>query len=904
MNRAQFFLVTALVALALMVVADPTMAQYPTTLTDSLHRQIASEGEPSLQQLLDSLGYHINVSSDTVSLQTFPGDSKVNFIKILAQFSDAAETKTAGVYKAGDPTSFTQLLGPDSPTRDSVGFSDVSFASIGIYFQPNVAHTDFIWYTETNLNEDRFKHALIYSAGKSGEYIIAFEDILQGGDRDYNDLVLLIDFDDPDGDGLPGSRDNCPTVYNPDQLDTDGDGVGDVCDNCPYTYNPDQTDSQHDGIGDACRAPLAATNTGDSADIFYIKAADIDGDNYTDVIYSGKNKPGLFIAYGKSGGQFETPRDYLDITNAAFDVNFVNHDTLLDIIAHTVSETYVLLNLGSRNFSIDSFPNSGPKPLPKLLTGSTTPSISIGFVNGDAFQDVIASPDQEMFGDGSGGFLQVNTLPFQFSSAALAKLNSDKYDDLVAAIGDSVLLFLNDGTGGFTRTASLYIGDHPFTDVAIKAGVDFNGDNNSDFAVVTSTPSNVNQDSYLYVGMGDGAGHLLSSTEIGLSGMATNLTLSDVDRNNSLDISVALAASHRLEVLLNDGTGHFGTIKYMALGDTSNLFSALVAGDFNRDGNPDFVSGGQNGTIVVANNQLPPAATLQDEMITTGYNGVSITVINPQGFVISSQKTTVAGAADWTFDIDGDGKLDSRSYDYNLEYGEYTIIIKPDTTAGGSTSFTQDIRIDGAQNAFPFVDYGASTGASPNTFAPATVPESLVFYYTVEPISSIQPPNGVPVNMSRPVFDWSRLVSGLPGGTTYEFQCDRFYDFRSPIYDITGLTVPQFQPVQQLGADSVFYWRFRSFNGTSYSAYSRTFAAYLLGSCCVINGANLNLDDVVDLRDLSLLVAYLTGHPVNLPCPNGPTLGRAVAPLSLIDLARIVTYLTQGPAAANIPPCP
>ena len=45
---------------------------------------------------------------------------------------------------------------------------------------------------------------------------------------------------DSDGDGVPDSCDNCPTVYNPDQRDTDGDGLGDACDNCPTVYNPDQ----------------------------------------------------------------------------------------------------------------------------------------------------------------------------------------------------------------------------------------------------------------------------------------------------------------------------------------------------------------------------------------------------------------------------------------------------------------------------------------------------------------------------------------------------------------------------------------------------------------------------------------------------------------------------------------
>ncbi len=35
---------------------------------------------------------------------------------------------------------------------------------------------------------------------------------------------------DQDGDGVPDSRDNCVSAYNPSQLDCDGDRVGDVCD--------------------------------------------------------------------------------------------------------------------------------------------------------------------------------------------------------------------------------------------------------------------------------------------------------------------------------------------------------------------------------------------------------------------------------------------------------------------------------------------------------------------------------------------------------------------------------------------------------------------------------------------------------------------------------------------------
>ena len=35
---------------------------------------------------------------------------------------------------------------------------------------------------------------------------------------------------DSDGDGVLDDVDNCPKIWNPDQIDTDGDGFGDVCD--------------------------------------------------------------------------------------------------------------------------------------------------------------------------------------------------------------------------------------------------------------------------------------------------------------------------------------------------------------------------------------------------------------------------------------------------------------------------------------------------------------------------------------------------------------------------------------------------------------------------------------------------------------------------------------------------
>jgi len=77
----------------------------------------------------------------------------------------------------------------------------------------------------------------------------------------------LLDTDrlaDSDGDGIPGSIDNCPGTPNLDQADSDDDGVGDACDSCPDTYNPDQEDSDGDGQADVCDpCPEDPTDDGD-----------------------------------------------------------------------------------------------------------------------------------------------------------------------------------------------------------------------------------------------------------------------------------------------------------------------------------------------------------------------------------------------------------------------------------------------------------------------------------------------------------------------------------------------------------------------------------------------------------------------------------------------------------------
>jgi hypothetical protein len=619
--------------------------------------------------------------------------------------------------------------------------------------------------------------------------------------------------------------------------------------------------------------------TTDTADVFYIKQADVDSDNYTDVIYTGNTADSLYIAYGKADGTLETPQNYLKVSKAALAIDFVNGDMLPDIIAHTTEKVYVLLNLGNRNFAVDSQTVSLSSWGSNGERSSIFPSIATGYFNDDAYLDAVVSQSKILFGNGTGSFPTSTTLIFPFDAVSVSDFDRNGTDDLVVTAGDSAFVYLNDGSGNMSRSTALRVGylTHDFTSVV--AGMDLNADGKTDFVTVTGNTIGTNDTSVVTVALGDGSGGVTSSDTLRTVGTALNLALADIDKDHDLDISLVNATTRSLVVTLNDGLGGFASPVSISLGSGANPLYTLINADVDRNGAPDFVIGGQAGNpILLAVSEIPDDPILPQEMVTTAYNYVTLRVENPLGLVISRPLSTIAGSAYWRMDTDDNHVIDESAYDYNLQYGEYRVVIGSRANVPENPVFSVGIRIDGTEQNTIFQQYTVPAGG-----------DSIVFYYQVESVSSIYPSNGHPTANPQPTFKWNGLVGKSRTADSYEFQLDRYYDFRSPILSVTGLTSPQYHIPIPLGGDSVFYWRIRPVTGGIPGDYTRTFAAYLLDYLC----GDCNGDGTVDISDVVCQIYYIfSGGPAPEPLLAGDA--NCDSTVDISDTVYLIAYIFSG----------
>jgi FG-GAP-like repeat/Beta-propeller repeat len=722
--------------------------------------------------------------------------------------------------------------------------------------------------------DDQF-HLLVTGTTESPQFplVNAFESFHAGKDVFALSLPLAPDFD---GDGISDDIDNCPAIANNDQSDFNGDGVGDAC-----------------GLDNFVVAPTF------QVDMYIVETVDLDRDNYTDVVFTGNHTPGLFVAYGNQNNILEAPVKYYDVLQGTIQIDFVNADTLPDVLVVANQKLYTMLNLGNRQYDVDSVDIGSAKD----ASFPPNPCITSGYFNDDNFVDLVICPDAIFEGEGTGSFVQSPLPDVGAMASQTADFNNDGNDDMAVVSADSGKIFLNNGNGIFSQSSAWFVGSGVTDGPTGLAVSDINRDNAFD-CVILVTNINNSGGSLATVALGDGAGGMHVSQTKNLNFVAQNLNLIDANRDNKLDLIISDASNNQLVLFAGIGDGTFGDAASFALPSEGDLAFALASGDLDRDGQPDFVAGlNDQDAMLLAINQLPDVPVYQDELYVTGLSETIVEIENPYGFILSPTFKTIASGEVWKFDQNKDGKLDVQLTDYNLTTGEYKVVLKPaPDEEAGDPSVSASIGIDGSQSSLIFNDYTFTSGKSNGL--PANTTDSIIFYYMIEDTPSVLPINGVQTPNRRPTFDWTRLVRDL-GGDKYRYQIDRFYDFRAPIYDFDTLADASCRLPEQLGADSIYYWHIQTNVGGQWSDWSRTYAAYIGTGCCEGKTGNVDGDprELVNVVDISALVGYMFMGGAAPKC-NGESNVDADenGMVNMVDLCRLIDYIFK--RTATLPLCP
>jgi hypothetical protein len=172
------------------------------------------------------------------------------------------------------------------------------------------------------------------------------------------------------------------------------------------------------------------------------------------------------------------------------------------------------------------------------------------------------------------------------AAVATADFNGDGIPDLVAISGGaqiSLLLGRGDGTFKPARTFSVPGSSPGLDNLAVG---DFNGDGLPDVALVDETDHQVD----VLLNNGRGGFHPAQTYLVGsgVNAGTNGIAVGDFNNDGHPDLAVSNVYDATIDILLNDGTGHFRPGQTLAEGAADDL----VAADFTGGGNVDLITSG------------------------------------------------------------------------------------------------------------------------------------------------------------------------------------------------------------------------------------------------------------------------------------------------------------------------
>lgn len=217
-----------------------------------------------------------------------------------------------------------------------------------------------------------------------------------------------------------------------------------------------------------------------------------------------------------------------------------NEDGKQDLIVANASSSTVSLFLGNGDGSFETAIS--------IFVGANPISVVAADFDGDGHLDVAvtlakAQAFQILLGNGNGTFQAPITVPISgigtssIGKVVAADFNGDHRVDLAIATDLGIAVFMNNGSGGFTKTAAV----EPAGNITNLAVADINRDGRPDL-VATELAVNVNGDDAgnIFSALGNGDGTFQAVSQITqFDGSITGIATGDLDGDGRIDIVVS-----------------------------------------------------------------------------------------------------------------------------------------------------------------------------------------------------------------------------------------------------------------------------------------------------------------------------------------------------------------------------
>lgn len=238
--------------------------------------------------------------------------------------------------------------------------------------------------------------------------------------------------------------------------------------------------------------------------------------------------------------------------------------------------------------------------------------IDIMDIDGDGYDDIVALGYNDLNfywykNDGSGNFtsqLIYTATKKNFNAFSLTDIDGDGIIDIVFSQGiqfsHRVFWMKNDGSGVFTIESTMETNNYPKE----LTTADFDGDGDMDVVAIVVNTFTEN-DPYIAWYENDGSGTFSSAQVIEASALISSyhVVASDIDNDGDMDILSAGKGANGIVWFVNDGSGTFTREASLLSLEETDVNASFEVLDYDQDGDMDIIASNFFSNVVYLSNQ-------------------------------------------------------------------------------------------------------------------------------------------------------------------------------------------------------------------------------------------------------------------------------------------------------------